>query len=204
MDFDWALRIMEHLAGQPLLFIALAIGLSFISEDAVTVGTALLAAQGLIGWPLGFLAVNIAIILGDGALYGAGALAARYRFMRRLVATRRIYQTKRWVEQRLGPILLATRFMPGTRFPTYTASGFFGFSFPFFIAILSLGSVLWTGLVFIVIFYAGKPFLDALGPWKWLGAIIILLFGLVVPHFIGPICARIFGVRPLPEDHHRS
>ncbi|GGO09206.1 hypothetical protein GCM10007972_10510 [Iodidimonas muriae] len=204
MDVTWVLETLQMLASQPLFLIGAAIVLSFLSEDAVTVGSALLVSQDLLGLPLAFLAVNIAIIVGDGTLYGAGALAARNRKLRRMVATRRVYQAKRWVEQRLGPILLATRFMPGTRLPTYLASGFFGFPFSFFLMVLTLGSLIWTGFVFSVILIAGKPFLDALGPWKWLGAVIILLCGLLVPHFIGPIVARLMGVGSMPEDNKNT
>lgn len=200
MEFDWIPALIASLADRPALFILTALLLSFVSEDAVTVGMAILVAEGHAPLALGFAAVVIALVLGDSALYGAGALAARFRALRKKVATRRVHQAKRWVEKRLKTILLASRFMPGTRLPTYLASGFFGFSFTVFLAMLTIGAVVWTAFIFTVILTAGKPLLDSLGPWSWVGAVIILAGGLVLPHLLGPMIARLTGISPMTEE----
>ncbi|GAB4575835.1 MAG: hypothetical protein Tsb008_17790 [Rhodothalassiaceae bacterium] len=200
MQIERIPEVIAALANDPLLFIGAALLLSLLSEDAVTVGIALLVAEKHVPLPLGFVAVVFALVAGDAALYGFGAIAARSRTLRRKVATRRIRRARRWVERRLKTILLASRFMPGTRLPTYVASGFFRFSFPLFLAMLTLGAVLWSLFVFGTILLAGRPLLDALGPFSWVGALAILAGGLVLPHLLGPAIARWTGIGTPPGE----
>lgn len=194
MSLEWLLSMLESVAADPVLLVLTIVAVSLISEDATTIGTALLVSQGMVDAVTGLVAINLGIIIGDSGLYGLGALGARVRRLKRLVATRKVYRAKRWIGERLGAILLATRFMPGVRLPTYLACGFFGFNFPYFVTVLTVGAMLWTGLVFALILTAGRTILDMLGPWKWLGALVILALGILLPHLLRGRVARAFGV----------
>lgn len=194
IEFADFIAFLERLSENPWLLFLVLMGTTLISEDIAIVGAALMVAEGVSDLSWSLFAINAGIILGDGVLYGIGALAARFRRARRLVATRRIHQAKRWIRGRLAIILLSTRFMPGSRIPTYTACGFFGFSFTYFFLVLTVASLVWTSIVFAVVITTGTMVLDTLGPWKWVGAAAFLLAAILVPRLAGKSLARRLGV----------
>ena len=185
MDTAMLMDLATNPATTPLLLVAGLIAATFLSEDAAIIGAAVLAGKGLLAPPLAFLAVNAGILAGDAGLYGLGSLAARQRRLRALVATRRVRRARTWLKGRLTTVLIGTRFVPGTRLPTYTACGFFGLSFTSFMAVLSVASLAWTGFVFAVILSAGIMAFDVLGPWKWLGVAVILSAAMTAPRILG-------------------
>ena len=175
MDTAMLMDLATNPATTPLLLVAGLIAATFLSEDAAIIGAAVLAGKGLLAPPLAFLAVNAGILAGDAGLYGLGSLAA----------TRRVRRARTWLKGRLTTVLIGTRFVPGTRLPTYTACGFFGLSFTSFMAVLSVASLAWTGFVFAVILSAGIMAFDVLGPWKWLGVAVILSAAMIAPRILG-------------------
>lgn len=199
IDVQSFIDFIDRISADPYLIWLLLFAFTFINEDIATVSGALLVAEGVIDLPTGYSAINTGIILGDSGLYGLGALAARYRRARALVATRNVYRAKRWIKSRLGPILLSTRFLPGSRVPTYTACGFFGFSFTFFVSVLVVASLAWTAVIFAILVTTGSMILEVLGPWKWAGALGFVALAIFAPRLLGKRLAAKLGVMSPPK-----
>lgn len=150
---------------------------TFILEDAATVTGALLAADGVIS-PWGALAALYAgIVLGDFGLYGLGWAGARVGFVRRFLERKKVAKAGDWMGKRLVWTVIAARFVPGMRLPTYTACGLFGLSFArFAIAVVGIVGV-WTAAAFWAVYVFGEVVIDQAGPWKWpLAALVLVLF----------------------------
>lgn len=114
------------------LFAALVLAASLVSEDLTCIGVGVLVAQGRVGFATGVAACALALWLGDLALYAAGRLFDLSRFR-----TRAVLGT--------GPAwILASRFLPGARLPSYVAAGALRYPLAPFAFWLAVGASLWT------------------------------------------------------------
>src|SRR5881392_460501 len=108
--------------------------LSFVSEDAATISSALSIFGGPLSWPLGFASCFAGIWLGDLGLYSlarcSGKNVLRSRWLARLADPVTITRCEKTFAQNSTFTLIATRFIPGTRLPTYLAAGLFDASTP--------------------------------------------------------------------------
>src|SRR5947207_11357772 len=114
----------------PTLFAATAIILlSFVSEDAATISSALSIFGGPLSWPFGFASCFAGIWLGDLGLYSlarcAGKNLLRSRWVARLADPATIRRCQQTFAKNSTLPLIASRFIPGTRLPTYLAAGLF-------------------------------------------------------------------------------
>lgn len=160
--------------------IAAIILMSFLMEDLATVGAAMLAAAGTISPAMAATGLFIGIFLGDLSLYAAGALARRHTWTLKRLGTDRLQRGQDWLRQRYVVSLLTARCLPGMRLPTFAASGFLGLSFRTFFAVLLLAGVVWTALIFMIVYKLGLQVAEAMGPWRWIAAgtlIVLVLFG---------------------------
>ena len=137
---------------QALLASTAIVLLSFISEDAATISSALSLFGGPIAWPLGFAACFAGIWLGDLGLYSLarcfGQSILKSRWIARFADEAAIERCQtRFNEHGLVP-LLASRFIPGTRLPTYLAAGLLSMPVSRFALVTAFGAVLWIGAVF--------------------------------------------------------
>ncbi|MEW6321119.1 MAG: VTT domain-containing protein [Acidobacteriota bacterium] len=131
-----------------LASIALA---TLVSEDAAAVGAGALAATGGVP-PVGAAAAaGVGIYAGDIGLYVLGRLARRTGPFERLVARRWPAATndaaRRKVERAVAPVVLVTRFTPGTRTITYVAAGLCGVRAVPFLFWTAVAVSLWTSLI---------------------------------------------------------
>ena len=171
---DTITSFLADAAKDPLLLVAAIILATFILEDAATFAAALLAADGIVPVPLALSALLIGIILGDIGLYGLGRLAARNSWVRRQLQRRAAVDLGRWMGKRIFPLVCSARFVPGARFPSYTASGMLGLSFWRFTLAAVVATSLWTILSFSLIFFLGTYSQEWLGSWRWLiGGILV-------------------------------
>src|SRR5215470_609872 len=112
---------------QALLASTAIVLLSFISEDAATISSALSIFGGPISWPLGFATCFAGIWLGDLGLYSLarwlGKPILQSRWVARFANAAAIEHCQARFNQCGSLALLASRFVPGTRLPTYLAAG---------------------------------------------------------------------------------
>src|SRR6266446_2731777 len=126
--------------------------LSFVSEDAATISSSLLVLGGPIAWPFGFVSCFLGIWLGDIGLYSAarwiGKPLLQSRWLRRTVDPSAITGLQTAFVRRGMITLFASRFVPGTRLPTYLAAGLFAMPLARFAFITAFGALVWIGGIF--------------------------------------------------------
>src|SRR5204862_1071289 len=126
--------------------------LSFVSEDAATISSALSIFGGPISWPLGFVSCFGGIWLGDLGLYSLARYAVKNvlhsRWLARLADPATITRCEKTFAQNSTFTLIATRFIPGTRLPTYLAAGLFAMPARRFALITAIGALLWISVFF--------------------------------------------------------
>ena len=73
---------------------------------------------------------------------------------------------RRWLGPRLGATVAAVRFLPGLRFPVYTACGFLGMPLARFTVAVICATVAWTTLLFALSFAFGAWAAERIGVWR--------------------------------------
>ncbi len=164
-----------------LLCWTLALG-TFLSEDAACVSGGVLASQGKLSLTAAILACAIGIFVSDLALVFAGRATARgwrsgwLRWLQPSDAKLAVART--WFQRHGLWVIVASRFLPGTRSATCFSAGALEVPLQKFIPIFLLASALWTPVAVGLAYYGGH----ALGQWwrdagAWLvvaGAVAIL------------------------------
>lgn len=146
---------------------------TFILEDGATILTAIAVGDGAVALQLALPALYVGIVAGDAGLYGLGRLAALWPPARRWAPSQAGKESspgaKWWRGAALFRVIFVSRFIPGSRLPIYTASGFFNAGFRVFILATALATLLWTTALFALSLKMGQILLDELGVWRWLG-----------------------------------
>jgi membrane protein DedA with SNARE-associated domain len=152
--------------------------LSFVSEDAATISSALSIFGGPLSWPLGFAACFAGIWLGDLGLYSLarclGKPILQSRWVARFADAAAIERCQESFNQRGSLTLLASRFVPGSRLPTYLAAGLLSMPAGRFALVTALAALLWIGGIFAIA--------------KFLGSRVLVWFSF----FQGKIAAMVF------------
>ncbi|MFK7847512.1 MAG: alpha/beta fold hydrolase, partial [Rhodothermales bacterium] len=183
--------------GLTLLVYMLLIALTtLVTEDGASIGAGLLVAQGTMNYLPAMLACLIGIIVGDVLLFLAGRhisgpLLSRAPF-KWFFSKDAIESASKWVSRRGAIVIIASRFIPGSRLPTYVAAGSLGLSIWKFLFYFIIASIMWTPLLvwFAVIFGEQllTQFLDVYETyalWIFLGLLVGIwgLIKLIVPMF---------------------
>lgn len=133
--------------------------LSFVSEDAATVSSALSIFGGPLSWPLGFVSCFAGIWLGDLGLYSfarcAGRNVLRSRWLARFADQAGIERCEQTFVRNSALALIASRFIPGARLPTYLAAGLFAIPLHRFALITAIGALVWIGGIFALTKFFG-------------------------------------------------
>jgi pimeloyl-ACP methyl ester carboxylesterase/membrane protein DedA with SNARE-associated domain len=149
-----ATRPMQMLKAEPaglagtLLLMLLIASATLISEDLTCIGAGLLSARGIIGlWP----AVGgafVGILGGDLILFALGRIVGRPALQRRplkwFLSAEDIENSSRWFAVRGPGIILASRFIPGSRLPTFFGAGMLDRRTGPIIFYFCLAAALWT------------------------------------------------------------
>src|SRR6266550_3295293 len=139
---------------QALLASTAIVLLNFISEDAATISSALSLFGGPINWQLGFAACFAGIWLGDLGLYSLARCFGKPILKSRWIARFADAETIEWCQTRFNDHaslkLLASRFVPGTRLPTYLAAGLLSMPVTRFAIVTAFAALLWIGGIFAI------------------------------------------------------
>ena len=178
---------LSHLIGGSvgsvaLLALAIMIG-TFFLEDTTTVIVGLLAADHIISVPFALCSLYAGIIIGDSVLYTLGYLASTHPLLGRYVDHDFVAPFRAWLETRFILTVFSARFIPGSRPPTYTASGFFRSPFSTFILTASVATSIWTTILFSVSFWFGNVTSAWMGPVRWgIAAVFLLALFFIARH----------------------
>jgi membrane protein DedA with SNARE-associated domain len=185
---DFSALLATAASSPPLEITTIVLG-TFILEDAATLLAAMQVASGAVELPLALGSLYAGIVLGDLGLYGLGRMSAKHPWARRMVPKRRRDIGQDWVSQRVIPLVLVSRFVPGLRLPTYTTCGFLKAPFIRFATAAILATLAWTSLLFFVSLKLGALMLHYLGPYRWVGlavfVVLLIVMGRVVVRWQG-------------------
>lgn len=154
---------------------------TFVSEDATCIGVGLLIAQGRLGWMEGFSAVFVGIYFGDLILYGVGhalgMTVVKWAPFRWFLDERDLKRGANFFGKRGLIAIFLTRFVPGSRLPTYLAvgvvrAGFWRFAGFFFIAVMA-----WTP---VLVGFAALVGQEALAKFEKMQQESLVVFAIVV------------------------
>ncbi len=182
--------------GISLLIIMLIIILgTLISEDLTCIGAGLLVARGLIGfWPA-TLACFLGIFIGDVGLYLAGRVLGRPAIKRAplkwIISEKDLEKSAQWFKVKGPAIIIATRFLPGSRMPTYFSAGVIRAGFWMFIFYFILAGLVWTPMLVGISKLLGNELIryftvyQDYAIWVFLGAVsfIVMIIKLIIPAF---------------------
>jgi len=160
----------------------------FIQEDAAIIGAASASTIGMGDPFLLFLSIIVGLSASDLWKYWAGRAARTHRWAEKFAQKDGVQAAKDKVLKRLGPTLMAVRFIPGTRIPTYVASGFFKASFSIFSLWVVLSGTLYVALVFGLFHAMGE-----VGGEKAKAIVPIIAITLVVTLLIGQFVWKKFS-----------
>ena len=176
-----------------MLMIALA---TLVSEDATCIGAGLLVANGTLGFVPATLACLIGIVGGDCLLFFLGRFVSAPLLTRApfkwIISSEALDEAAQWLEKRGAAVIIASRFIPGSRLPTYVSAGSLGLPFWKFFFYFMIASLLWTPVLVGLSVLFGEQllirFLDVYEDYAmWVFAMAILVMWsvlkIVVPLF---------------------
>ena len=186
---------LSHLIGGAVgsvVFLPLAIMLcALFLEDATTIVVGMLAADHIISIPVALISIYIGIVIGDAVLYSLGSLARTHPRLAHYIDHDFTAPFRTWLEKRYALTILSGHFVPGLRFTTYIASGFFRCSLSTYVLMAIVGSLLWETILFSAAFWFGSFTSEWIGTARWSIALMFLL----VPFFIGRYNFRAYRAR---------
>jgi membrane protein DedA with SNARE-associated domain/pimeloyl-ACP methyl ester carboxylesterase len=148
-------RDLPRVEGFALVVVLLLImAATLVSEDLTCIGTGLMIARGAIGFWTGTLACFLGIFLGDLLVFLAGRKLGRPVLrlapLRWFISPEAIAWSSQWLERQGAALVFATRFLPGTRLPTYFAAGMLRTNLARFTLYFFVACALWTPLLVAV------------------------------------------------------
>jgi pimeloyl-ACP methyl ester carboxylesterase/membrane protein DedA with SNARE-associated domain len=171
--FDPA-RIPRPVGFSLLVVLALLAAATLVSEDLACIAGGLLVSRGTLAFFPATLACLIGITLGDLLLFSAGRVLGRPALVRAplrwFVSAADVERSSAWFRRKGMGLVLTTRFLPGTRLPTYVAAGILRTSVSRFAAAFLLAAMLWTPLLVGAAALFGDRMLTAFGEYGRLAA----------------------------------
>ena len=142
----------DPLTGKDLIWTLILIALAtLISEDLACISAGLIAARGIIDLIPAIVASFLGILIGDILLYLAGRYIGQPALTRVplkwVIKEEDASRAARWFTAKGPTIIITSRFLPGSRLPTYFSAGMLGTGFWRFTIYFSIAAALWTPLL---------------------------------------------------------
>lgn len=160
-------HFIGHDSGSVFL-LSLTIALcAILFEDLTTIIIGILAAEGMVSVPLALCALYSGIVVSDIALYSFGVIARTHPRLARFSEHRHSTRFRTWLESRYSALIFSAHFVPGLRFTTYVASGFYGRPLRSFVPIAVAGGVVLGTLLFTLSYWFGSVTATWVRPVRW-------------------------------------
>ncbi|TNE56594.1 MAG: hypothetical protein EP340_11385 [Alphaproteobacteria bacterium] len=175
------MAILNYFSAYPIVLAVLIVLATFILEDGATIGACLLALDGYMDPQLALGSLIFGIAIGDLGLYGIGAYASDHPKALKYIGEKRITRGRKYLNERLTMALITARCLPGTRMPTYVASGFLRVNFLHFAMVAIIAASLWASFFFWAIFSFGQIIVEKIGSQIWMVGLVLLIFMIFLP-----------------------
>ncbi len=167
---------------------------TLVSEDLTCISAGLLAARGTMGYFSATSGCFLGIVFGDFLLFLVGkylgVTALRRAPMKWFIKEDDIVRGRQWFEREGGKVIVLSRFMPGSRLPTYVAAGLLQVSFWKFCGYFVLAAAVWTpALVWLSAMLGGKvmEYLSLYWQYSWRILIVIAVVLWLLKKFVAPL-----------------
>ncbi|MEM8993897.1 MAG: alpha/beta fold hydrolase [Acidobacteriota bacterium] len=173
-----------------VVWILLLMVATLVSEDLTCLAAGLLVAYGSLGFGPAVFACAAGIFVGDLGLYAIGRLGRPFigtAPLRWFIKPADLERSRLWFEERGALVILLSRFVPGTRLPTYVGAGLLSMNPLTFSLYLLIPVALWTPLLVSLARVAGEPilgFFETFEEWA-LPAMVGTLFALWTALILG-------------------
>lgn len=162
---------VPHVRGLPwLVSVTLLAASTFASEDLACVAAGLLVASGRLSFAAASGASLAGILAGDLGLVLLGRLFGRALLRRApfkwLVTDAQLRASSDWFRSRGPAVILASRFVPGSRLPTFVAAGVFHVPMRTLALWFVLAATVWTPLLVGAAALVGTPMLGLLARFE--------------------------------------
>lgn len=158
-------------------------GATLVSEDLACISAGLLVAHGTVGFWFATTACFFGIFAGDLLLYWCGRLLgpllARPPFCW-FIKSQELERAKTWFEGRGAKAVFFSRFLPGSRLPTYAAAGVLGVNFWRFAFYLLTAVAVWAPLAIWLSARLGQPVKQFFSFWNSHAVLAFLASALVM------------------------
>lgn len=176
------LQVLPDVSGwMALVLLALA---TFLSEDLACVAGGLLVISGELAFVPVALACTVGIFVGDALLMVTGRILGRAALRRWPLQSwarpEDVERVENWFRQRGAVTLFFSRFVPGSRLPTYVLAGIARVPWLTFVLWCGLACLIWTPLLvaatvvlgdaihdYLAVFHRGALTLVAVGGGLW-------------------------------------
>jgi membrane protein DedA with SNARE-associated domain len=129
---------------------------AILIEDVTTVIVGVLAADNIIPVPLAVMSLYVGIIIGDAVLYSIGWLARTHPRLAHYIEHDLTAPIRSWLENRYAFKVFSGHFIPGFRFTTFVASGFFRFPLRTYMPMAIVGGLVLLSVLFSVSYWFGS------------------------------------------------
>jgi membrane protein DedA with SNARE-associated domain len=176
--FDTLALFIGHEVGSTGLLALAIIACAFVFEDITTIVVGMLAAEGYLGVPLALTSLYVGILLGDTALYTIGWVARTHPRLAHYIDHDFTASFRAWLEKRYVFVIFSGHFVPGLRFTTYIASGFFKRPLREFVPMAIAGGVVLGSGLFALAYWFGSITGTWMRPLRYvvaLGFVLVLV-----------------------------
>jgi membrane protein DedA with SNARE-associated domain/pimeloyl-ACP methyl ester carboxylesterase len=157
---------------------------TLVSEDLTCITTGLMIARGSIGFLPGTLACFIGIFIGDLLVFLAGRSLGRAVLGKAplswFLSADAVAVASEWVERQGARLVFLTRFVPGTRLPSYFAAGMLRTSMARFALYFFIACAIWTPILVGLSAAFGDAVQQVLTVFRERMALYLLVVGLVL------------------------
>lgn len=155
---------------------------TLLSEDLTCIAAGLMVARGTLGFLPAAGACFVGIYLGDLLLFGAGRWLGR-RWVGRapfrwVLSAADIERSAQWLSRKGMALVFLSRFLPGTRLPTYFTAGLLRASGTAFASYFFLACLLWTPVLIGLARVYGEATLAILRTFQEHLSLFLLVAGL--------------------------
>lgn len=148
---------------------------SMVLEDPTIVLVGILSAAGAIPPWIALISLYVGVITGDCLFYGVGRYARSHPRFAHYINHTLVDPVRIWLEAKYVITLFTARFIPGSRLPTYAASGFIGIPFKHFLLISVAATSFWTTILFTLAYWFGSVASMWVEQGRWPLALIVLI-----------------------------